>query len=64
MLHRAYNTYLDAHPRVSDDGVSITKCLTEHIVMILMLIDFAYHVIKEEAHQRRVILVSEMFEEH
>ena len=32
--------------------------------MILMLIDFAYHVIKEEAHQRRVILVSEMFEEH
>jgi hypothetical protein len=34
---------LDAHPRVSDDGVSITKCLTEHIEMILMLIGFAYH---------------------
>ena len=41
--HRAYNTHLLAHPCVSDDGVSITKCLTEHIVMILMLIDFAYH---------------------
>ena len=24
-------------------GLSIRKCLTEHIVMILMLIDFAYH---------------------
>ena len=45
MPHRAYNTHLDAHPRVSDDGVSIRKCLTEHIEMILMLIGFAYHVI-------------------
>ena len=26
-------------------GLSIRKCLTEHIVMILMLIDFAYHAI-------------------
>ena len=26
-------------------------CHTEHIVMILMLIDFAYHDIKEEAHR-------------
>ena len=39
--HKALNADSDAHPLLRDDGVSITKCISEHIMTISMLIVFS-----------------------
>ena len=41
MPHKALNADSDAHPLLRDDGVSITKCISEHIMTISMLIVFS-----------------------
>ena len=39
--HKALNADSDAHPSSVDDGVSITKCISEYIMTISMLIVFS-----------------------